>query len=114
MRNNPFGIHARLAAALIIVTIGLAACGGAPAADTAPPATFPAPPAEATAAAPLAELTTGYPVATPADAWPTGYPGEATTSAPLSTPGPGNTAAAVPSSDAVFVPMIGQGVGAER
>ena len=110
MRNDPFSIHSWLAAALIIIVIGLAACGGAPAVDTAPTATFPAPPAETTAAAPVAELPTGYPVATPAGALPTGYPGEATTSAPLPTPGPGNAATAVPSSDAVFMPMIGQGV----
>jgi len=110
MRNVPFGILARLVAALLVV-VGLAACGGAPAADTAPTATFPAPPAETPAAAPLAELPDGYPIATPVDGLPTGYPGEATTSAPLPTPDPGNAATVVPSSDAVFMPMIGQGVG---
>ncbi len=112
MRYNLFDIHSRLAVALAIVAVALVACGGAaPAADMTPPATFPAPPNGTAAATPVAELPTGYPVATPAGGLPTGYPGQATPPAPPPTGDPDAAATALSSTDAVFVPMIGQGVG---
>lgn len=111
MTQTPSRLALRLVVLLVVVLL-LAACVGAPAADTAPTATFPAAPStEATAAAPVAELPDSYPVSTPADGLPTGYPGEETQAAPLPTDGLDASATTAPSTDAVFMPMIGQGVG---
>ncbi len=91
----------------------LAACGGAPP-DVAATVTFPAAPTDPTAIGALpttaGELPTGYPAATPTAELPTSYPA-ATTEGALPAGDPGATAVAeLPAStDAIYVPYIGQG-----
>ena len=113
MKHNPADASLRLLV-LYLVALALAACGGAPpAADATATPTFPAPPTDATT--PAAELPTGYPEPGTAVAeLPTGYPDAPTADAALPTGYPdaaATDAAAVATTDAVFVPMIGQGVG---
>ena len=91
----------------------LAACGGAPP-DVAATVTFPAAPTDPTAigALPTAtgELPTGYPAATPTAELPTSYPAATTESAlPAGDPGATAVAELPASTDAIYVPYIGQG-----
>ena len=109
MKHNPPEVTLRLFV-LLVVALALAACGAPPPpADATATATFPAPPTEATTPA-----AGGYPEpATAVAELPTGYPGAPATGAAQATGYPGAITpdAALATSDAVFVPMIGQGVG---
>ena len=87
-----------LGAALALLT----ACGGAPT-DGAATATFPSAPVVTTDGA----LPSGYPATTPLAELPAGYP--ATTPAPPADPGATAVAEQRPTTDAIYMPYIGQG-----
>ncbi|MBP6788531.1 MAG: hypothetical protein KA170_13135 [Candidatus Promineofilum sp.] len=90
-------VVAWLGAALALLT----ACGSAPT-DSAATATFPSAPVVTDSA-----LPGGYPPATPLAELPTGYP--ATTAAPPVEPGATAGAEQRPTTDAIYMPYIGQG-----
>ena len=91
-------VVAWLGAALTLLT----ACGGA-ATNSAATATFPSAPVVATDGA----LPSGYPPATPLAELPTGYP--ATAAASPADPGATAVAEHPPTTDAIYMPYIGQG-----
>ena len=108
MMNHTTSILRRLGIVvwLCLALALLAACGGAPP-DAPATTTFPAAPTDTPAGD---ALPTGYPAATPIAELPVGYPA-ATTEGALPTADPGATAVAElpPTTDAIYVPYIGQG-----
>ena len=84
----------------------LAACGGAPP-DAPATATFPAAPTDPL---PTPAVATGYPATTPTAGLPTDYPAATAEGAlPTGEPGATTVAGLPPSTDAAYIPYIGQG-----